>query len=33
VKLRIAVPKKLSADETRLFEELKRVSTFNPRNE
>jgi curved DNA-binding protein len=33
VKLRIAVPKKLSGDEKRLFEELKRVSTFNPRSE
>lgn len=33
VKLKIAVPKTLSAEEKRLFEELKRVSTFNPRND
>jgi len=31
VKLRIAVPKKLSAEEKRLFEELQKVSSFNPR--
>jgi DnaJ-class molecular chaperone len=33
VKLKIASPKTLSADERRLFEELQRVSSFNPRNE
>jgi curved DNA-binding protein len=27
----IKVPRTLSADERRLFEELRRVSTFNPR--
>jgi len=32
VKLKIAVPKTLTAQEKQLFEELKRVSTFNPRN-
>jgi DnaJ-class molecular chaperone len=31
VKLRIAVPKKLSDEEKRLFEELQKVSSFNPR--
>lgn len=31
VKLRIAIPKKLSVEEKRLFEELQKVSTFNPR--
>jgi len=31
VKLRIAVPKKLTPEEKRLFEELQRVSEFNPR--
>jgi curved DNA-binding protein len=33
VKLKIAVPKTLSAEEKRLFEELRKTSTFNPRNE
>ena len=32
VKLKIAMPKTLTADEKRLFEELSRVSTFNPRS-
>jgi len=31
VKLKIVMPKKLSAEEKRLFEELRKVSTFNPR--
>jgi DnaJ-class molecular chaperone len=31
-KLKIALPKTLTAKEKQLFEELKRVSTFNPRN-
>ena len=31
VRLKIVVPKKPSADEVRLFEELKRVSQFDPR--
>lgn len=31
VRLNIRVPKTVSADERRLFEELKRMSTFNPR--
>jgi hypothetical protein len=31
--LKIASPKTLSADEKRLFEELQRVSNFNPRND
>jgi len=31
VKLRIAVPKNLTSEEKRLFEELQKVSTFNPR--
>jgi curved DNA-binding protein len=33
VKLKIALPKNLSAEEKRLFEELQRVSRFNPRND
>ena len=33
VKVKIAVPKTLSAEEKRLFEELSKVSTFNPRTE
>ena len=33
VKLKIASPKTLSAEEKRLFEELQRVSKFNPRTE
>ena len=33
VKLKIALPKTLSAEEKRLFEELQRVSPFNPRSE
>jgi curved DNA-binding protein len=33
VKLKIVVPKTLSAEEKRLFEELRKVSTFNPRSE
>jgi curved DNA-binding protein len=33
VKLKIAVPKTLSAEEKRLFEQLRDVSKFNPRNE
>jgi DnaJ-class molecular chaperone len=32
VKLKLAIPKTLTADEKRLLEELSRVSTFNPRN-
>jgi curved DNA-binding protein len=32
VKLKIAVPKTLSAEEKRLFEELRNVSKFNPRD-
>jgi curved DNA-binding protein len=31
VELRIVVPKELSAEERRLYEELKKVSKFNPR--
>jgi DnaJ-class molecular chaperone len=31
VKLRVAVPKKLTPEEKRLFEELQKVSDFNPR--
>jgi len=31
VKIKIAVPKTLTSDEKRLFEELQRVSRFNPR--
>jgi DnaJ-class molecular chaperone len=33
VKLKIAVPSTLSPQERQLFEELKKVSTFNPRND
>jgi curved DNA-binding protein len=33
VKLKIASPKKLSEEEKRLFEELQRVSKFNPRSD
>jgi curved DNA-binding protein len=33
VKLKIALPRTLSAEEKRLFEELQRVSRFNPRSE
>lgn len=33
VKVKIAIPKTLSAEEKRLFEELRKVSTFNPRTE
>jgi len=33
VKLKIALPRTLSAEEKRLFEELQRVSKFNPRND
>jgi curved DNA-binding protein len=33
VKLKIALPKSLSAEEKRLFEELQRVSKFNPRSD
>ncbi|MBI1387516.1 MAG: DnaJ domain-containing protein [bacterium] len=33
LRIRIAVPRSLSSDERRLFEELSRVSRFNPRNE
>jgi curved DNA-binding protein len=33
VKLKIASPKTLSAEEKRLFEELQRVSKFNPRTD
>lgn len=33
VKLKIALPKTLSAEEKRLFQELQRVSEFNPRSE
>jgi DnaJ-class molecular chaperone len=33
VKLKIVVPKTLSDEEKRLFEELRKVSTFNPRND
>ena len=32
VKLKIAVPKTLSPEEKQLFEELRRVSSFNPRS-
>jgi DnaJ-class molecular chaperone len=31
VRLKIAVPKEVSAEERRLYEELKRTSQFNPR--
>jgi DnaJ-class molecular chaperone len=31
VRLKIAVPKETSDEERRLYEELKRVSSFNPR--
>jgi DnaJ-class molecular chaperone len=33
VKLKIALPKSLTPQEKRLFEELQRISSFNPRNE
>ena len=33
VKLKMVVPKPLSADEKRLFEELKTISKFNPRED
>jgi DnaJ-class molecular chaperone len=33
VKLKIASPRSLSAEERRLFEELQRVSKFNPRSD
>jgi curved DNA-binding protein len=33
VKLKIALPKTLSDEEKRLFEELQRTSNFNPRSE
>jgi DnaJ-class molecular chaperone len=33
VKLKIAVPRTLSAEEKQLFEQLRDVSKFNPRNE
>lgn len=33
VEIRIAIPKNLSAQEKELFEKLKAVSAFNPRNE
>jgi DnaJ-class molecular chaperone len=33
VKLKIALPKSLSAEEKRLFEELQQVSKFNPRTD
>jgi curved DNA-binding protein len=32
VRLRVVVPKEVSAEERRLYEELKRVSRFNPRS-
>lgn len=32
VRLKVVVPKEVSADERRLYEELKRVSRFNPRS-
>jgi DnaJ-class molecular chaperone len=32
VRLKIVVPKELSAEEQRLYEELQRVSRFNPRS-
>jgi DnaJ-class molecular chaperone len=32
VRLKIVVPKEISAEERRLYEELKRVSRFNPRS-
>jgi len=32
VRLKVVVPKEVSADERRLYEELKRVSQFNPRS-
>jgi DnaJ-class molecular chaperone len=33
VKLNIALPKTLSKEEKRLFEELQKVSSFNPRSD
>jgi DnaJ-class molecular chaperone len=32
VRLKVVVPKEVSAEERRLYEELKRVSRFNPRS-
>jgi DnaJ-class molecular chaperone len=32
VRLKVVVPKDVSAEERRLYEELKRVSRFNPRS-
>jgi DnaJ-class molecular chaperone len=32
VRLKIAVPQQVSAEERRLYEELQRVSRFNPRS-
>jgi hypothetical protein len=32
VRLKIAVPQHVSAEERRLYEELKRVSRFDPRS-
>jgi hypothetical protein len=31
VRLKIVVPREISEDERRLYEELRRVSNFNPR--
>ena len=31
VRLKIVVPREMSAEERRLYEELRRVSRFNPR--
>jgi curved DNA-binding protein len=31
VRLKVVVPKQVSPEERRLFEELRRVSSFNPR--
>jgi DnaJ-class molecular chaperone len=31
VRLKVVVPKEVSAEERRLYEELKRISSFHPR--
>ena len=31
-KIKVVVPKQLTTEETKLFEQLKQVSSFNPRN-
>ena len=33
VRVKIVVPKEASADERRLYEELQRISRFNPRRD